>query len=476
MDLETAHRKAYRRVLLILDAVSIVVAMVTAMGIHSLLRQHLGGFKSPPALESYLLLGYLTLPLWLSLAAVMGLYRQLERPMETRRLITDLVKLHVYGLLGLTLLIYLTQIYMNRSVVGLFLILTFALMFMSRFVLHAWLRSEHTRGHGQLRVLLIADTRGAVDDVLKSMQLLPFAPHVVGCLAPCPGATPSAGLGLPLLGSTQDLRTVLQQNAVDQVLVSCSREVVLDIGSMLEVCDEVGVPLICRVQMDHQGTHAVRVTEEMGHPCITFKLRERSADALFAKRFTDISVSFVGLLLVSPLMAAIAGAILLSMGRPVLLRQQRTGYNGRVFTIYKFRTMVRDAEQRRAELETQNELQGPAFKIRKDPRITPLGRLLRRSSLDELPQLYNVLSGQMSLVGPRPLVVDEQQRISGHDRRRLSMRPGMTGLWQVSGRSAMSFEEWMRLDLEYVDNWSLALDLRLLLRTIPAVLTGRGAV
>ena len=169
--------------------------------------------------------------------------------------------------------------------------------------------------------------------------------------------------------------------------------------------------------------------------------------------------------------------IKLSSPGPVFFRQQRAGLNGQPFTMYKFRTMVTNAEQLQAELAALNEMSGPVFKIAKDPRITPLGRILRKFSLDEFPQLFNVLRGEMSLVGPRPLPVQEVARFDDvSHRRRLSVKPGLTCLWQVRGRNEItSFKEWVRLDLEYIDNWSLWLDLQILLRTIPAVFTGTGA-
>jgi lipopolysaccharide/colanic/teichoic acid biosynthesis glycosyltransferase len=163
------------------------------------------------------------------------------------------------------------------------------------------------------------------------------------------------------------------------------------------------------------------------------------------------------------------------MDRPILFSQDRIGYRGRRFRMHKFRSMVNGAEQQREDLAARNEMDGPVFKITSDPRITSFGRLIRKYSLDELPQLFNVVGGSMSLVGPRPLPVMEQQQISGPMRRRLSMKPGITGLWQVSGRSNLSFEEWMKMDLEYLDNWSNLEDIRLLVMTVPAVLAGRGA-
>ncbi len=174
-------------------------------------------------------------------------------------------------------------------------------------------------------------------------------------------------------------------------------------------------------------------------------------------------------------MAAIALAIRLTSSGQVLFRQVRCGLNGRRFTLYKFRTMVEDAERRRPELHHLNEMDGPVFKVRRDPRVTRLGRLLRRYSLDELPQLWNVLSGTMSLVGPRPAIPEEVAQYQRWQRRRLSMRPGLTCLWQISGRNDLDFDRWMELDLEYIDSWSPLLDLKILARTVPVVLSGRGA-
>jgi len=187
--------------------------------------------------------------------------------------------------------------------------------------------------------------------------------------------------------------------------------------------------------------------------------------------------SFLLLVSFSWLFALIALLIKWTSPGPVFFRQQRSGLNGRPFTLYKFRTMVTNAEQLKHELAAMNEMTGPVFKVSNDPRVTPIGKWLRKFSLDELPQLYNVLRGEMSLVGPRPLPVDEVKRFYDlAHRRRLSVKPGLTCLWQISGRNKISdFKEWVRLDLEYIDNWSLWLDLKILLQTVPVVLAGEGA-
>jgi lipopolysaccharide/colanic/teichoic acid biosynthesis glycosyltransferase len=186
--------------------------------------------------------------------------------------------------------------------------------------------------------------------------------------------------------------------------------------------------------------------------------------------------ALAGLFVLSPLLLATALAIKLTSRGPVFFVQERCGYGKRPFRMYKFRSMYVDADRLQASLEERNEASGPVFKIRDDPRITPLGRLLRTSSIDELPQLWNVLRGEMSLVGPRPLPMRDVQRINRpSDMRRFSMRPGLTCLWQVQGRSNLSFDRWVELDLEYIDTWSLGLDARILVKTVPAVLSAEGA-
>jgi lipopolysaccharide/colanic/teichoic acid biosynthesis glycosyltransferase len=199
------------------------------------------------------------------------------------------------------------------------------------------------------------------------------------------------------------------------------------------------------------------------------------AAAVLVKTLADRLLAAGLLIALSPVLGAVALAVRLRLGGPVLFVQRRAGFHGRPFWMLKFRTMRVGAEAEQPALRARNQMDGPAFKLADDPRVTPLGRFLRRSSLDELPQLLNVLAGDMSLVGPRPLPLDETALLSGGHRRRLSMRPGLTCLWQVSGRNDLSFREWMALDLDYVDRWSLGLDAVILLRTIPAIVTGRGA-
>src|SRR5690606_12370275 len=196
---------------------------------------------------------------------------------------------------------------------------------------------------------------------------------------------------------------------------------------------------------------------------------------LWVKRAIDLVGSAVGLVLLAPLMLKIALAIWITSGRPILFKQVRVGVNGRLFHMIKFRSMVKIAEELRHQLEAGNEQTGPVFKMKHDQRVTPIGRFLRRYSLDELPQLFNVLLGDMSLVGPRPPIPSEVMQYDWWQRRRLSVHPGLTCTWQVSGRNAIGFDKWMEMDLAYIDGWNLALDMKIMAKTVKEVMRGGGA-
>jgi exopolysaccharide biosynthesis polyprenyl glycosylphosphotransferase len=242
------------------------------------------------------------------------------------------------------------------------------------------------------------------------------------------------------------------------------------------MCEQHGI--IMRFDRDIFGLNSgrVRIDEYEGNYFIATKANRQDWGSLIVKRALDIALSSFLLVLLAPLFGVLAILIRLSSKGPVFFVQPRVGLNKRRFSIYKFRTMIPHAEDMLSALENRNEVSGPVFKIKKDPRLTPIGSILRRTSIDELPQLFNVLTGDMSLVGPRPLPFRDYEGFNEDwQRRRFSIRPGITCLWQVNGRSSIPFEEWMKLDLQYVDEWSLLLDLKILAQTIPAVLRGSGA-
>jgi exopolysaccharide biosynthesis polyprenyl glycosylphosphotransferase len=275
-----------------------------------------------------------------------------------------------------------------------------------------------------------------------------------------------------------DLEKILLRQGVDEVLVALPlRFCYADIQETFDVCARVGVPATYIDDVFATPIESSAGCEFVpGSPLL--RLRVAPEDRrLLIKRAIDLTGAALGVILLSPLLLLTALAIKLTSHGPVIFRQRRYGLNRRLFTIYKFRTMVCDAEKQQDALEAHNEADGPVFKIREDPRMTVVGRVLRRTSIDELPQLFNVILGNMSLVGPRPLPMRDVERFSeSWLMRRFSVLPGITGPWQVSGRSDLNFNDWVRLDLDYIDRWSLGRDLRLICLTVPAVLRGHGAV
>lgn len=270
------------------------------------------------------------------------------------------------------------------------------------------------------------------------------------------------------------LPDMLRRHVIDEIVFATDGHHLAELRDVLILCDEEGVRT--RIDVDFFPHVNSRVhLERLGNSrLLTFSATPHDEIRLLVKRITDIVLAAAALILLFPVMAVIALAIRLTSPGPVIFRQERCGLNGRRFMFYKFRSMCEDAEAMRPAIEhlSQREL---AIKIPNDPRLTSVGRWLRKFSIDEWPQLWNVLRGDMSLVGPRPAIPEEVEQYKRWQRRRLRMRPGLTCLWAVSGRDAVDFETWMRLDMEYIDNWSLALDWKIILRTIPSVLSGRGA-
>ena len=286
-----------------------------------------------------------------------------------------------------------------------------------------------------------------------------------------------AELNMNLMGA-QELIQLLHEHSAYGVILRARHTYFDQIESVIKACELEGVEVWLMADFFANQISRTSIDELLGRPLLVFRTTPESSWHSIAKMLLDFVGSFILLTIFSIILfPAIAIMIKFSSRGPIFFRQQRSGQNGRPFTLYKFRTMVTNAEQYKHELEAMNEMSGPVFKLTNDPRVTAVGRWLRKYSLDELPQLWNVLRGDMSLVGPRPLPVDEVKRFSDlAHRRRLSVRPGLTCLWQIGGRNQIfDFKEWVRLDLEYIDNWSLWLDVKILLLTIPAVIRGTGA-
>jgi exopolysaccharide biosynthesis polyprenyl glycosylphosphotransferase len=283
-------------------------------------------------------------------------------------------------------------------------------------------------------------------------------------------------LGVQVLGSVRDLDDYLHRHQVDEVYLCANvgrhHE---ELQSVIHLLELIGMPFAVPAHVFRFSRALPTRPETVRDGYSHYRMGTPRAFHRHSKRAFDIAFSALTLVLLSPLFLVVALLIKLTSKGPVFFKQTRVGLRGRWFEMYKFRSMVEDAEKLREQLAALNEMDGPTFKIRTDPRIMPVGRFLRRFSIDEVPQLINVLKGDMSIVGPRPPLPLEVLQYAPWQRRRLSVRPGLTCFWQVEGRNHIGFEEWMYLDLKYVDQWSLRKDIGLLLRTVPAVLTGHGA-
>lgn len=280
--------------------------------------------------------------------------------------------------------------------------------------------------------------------------------------------------GYKVIGTLEDIPALLEKKVVDEIFFVTPRKWLEEISKYVAYCEAVGVPVTVSTDLfDIEIANRIpKKLDDMTY--LTFETRLLKEGELLTKRAVDILASVTVLLISMPALLLVGAAIKLTSQGPIFFRQVRCGKNGRLFHLYKFRTMVVDAEKKLMELKLKNEMTGPVFKMTNDPRVTSVGRFLRKTSLDEFPQFWNVLKGDMSIVGPRPPLPTEVEEYEPWQRRRLSMKPGITCIWQVSGRNSIGFEEWMGLDLRYIDRWSIWLDFKILLQTVHAVVSASG--
>ena len=410
------------------------------------------------------------------LGYVLGAYKQVElrRP---RDIANDVLKMAGLGLLTLFSLLFLAKgHYVSRSFLALFAVLQVLLLETSRWLLlmgGTWLRS---RPDQKRHFVIVGSGNGAIEvaTLLEEgerfgLSLLAFV--YIGNQQPSPVGLRRSYSVLP----KEQLAELLRNRVVDEVVFAVDKEELIELEPLMQQCEQEGVRI--RIQLDFLPKGFAHVfVEHLAHvPLLTLASTPQNDFALFFKRAVDATVATFSLAVLSPLFLILAVLVKLGSKGPVFFRQTRCGLGGRNFVLLKFRSMVLNADELLSDLSELNEAEAPLFKIRNDPRCTRVGRWMRMFSFDELPQLWNIFRGDMSLVGPRPPLPQEVEQYQPWQRRRLRMRPGLTCLWALEGRSEVRFERWTRLDLLYIDNWSIWLDLKILLKTIPAVLSGRGA-
>jgi exopolysaccharide biosynthesis polyprenyl glycosylphosphotransferase len=326
------------------------------------------------------------------------------------------------------------------------------------------------------RILIVGTNKRAKQFITLIKKYPDWGIKVAGIVDITPGKKGEKIEGHEIIGSLEDVPDIINNDVIDEVVFIVPRSWLNKIEEVMLYCESAGLRVNIAVNLFDLRFSKARQTDLFGFPFLSFESGSLKFGQLLVKRMFDFAVALIGLLVLAPLFLVVIILIKSTSEGPVFFKQLRCGLYGRKFEFYKFRTMVANAESRLKDLLKYNEMNGPVFKMKHDPRITSVGRWLRKFSIDELPQLWNVVKGDMSLVGPRPPLPYEVDNYDIRQRRRLSMRPGITCLWQVSGRSEISdFSEWMKLDLEYIDNWSLLHDLKILFKTIPVVLFGTGA-
>jgi exopolysaccharide biosynthesis polyprenyl glycosylphosphotransferase len=391
--------------------------------------------------------------------------------------IKRILKTVVWGEILLFMLLYSFQVYhVSRTFLWLFGIVNFVSLLFEKYILLLLLEHYRDRGINRRKVLIISDGDGSKRLVDYIQKYSDWGLDIVGFLDGNGHAVGSSFHGSKILGRLNDLPQVLHSCFIEEVIFALPLGKLEQARDLLQLCETEGVQT--RIVSDfYSGLSAYTEVETVhGLPIITYSTTPRKEWELFFKRIIDLLLSAIGLILLSPIFLLIAIAIKLTSSGPIFYRWNVVGLNKKNFTSYKFRTMVVNADELKEQLIGQNEMNGIVFKMKNDPRITKVGRILRKFSLDELPQLFSVFKGDMSLVGPRPPLATEIPSFKNWHRRKLSVKPGITCLWQCSGRNHINdFDDWVKMDLQYIDQWSLWLDFKILLRTIPAVLTGRGA-
>ena len=379
---------------------------------------------------------------------------------------------------GLVVVLYLTQqaYEFSRLVYLIFAVTNTVITFVAHVVYKRFMLDYYRKSVNNTKMLVLTKETTA-QEVLETLQQEKTWDYDITAVALYDVDMQGDEIaGVPVVASMEDVYDVVCQMMVDEVFISLPGVPVTEIREMVQRFEEMGLVCHYRVDLFSKANPNTYVQQLAGYSVISFTLQSMDSRRMLIKRLMDIVGSLIGCVLTLLITPFVALAIKIDSPGPVFFSQTRIGKNGRRFKIWKFRSMYMDAEERKKELEAQNEIKGLMFKMEDDPRITKVGKFIRKTSIDETPQFLNILLGDMSLVGTRPPTEDEFEQYNGYYRRRMSITPGLTGMWQVSGRSDIQdFEEIVKLDLEYIDNWSLMLDIKILFKTVFAVLGRKGS-
>ena len=413
--------------------------------------------------------------IWISMFSINGIYKDF-RTRSIKKLIWLLFVSGVWGTLASGSLLFLTkEEWASRLFFAVFAACALGLLLIEKLIVLKTLDFIQKNGHNQENLLIVGTGSRARDFIRTVNRHSNWGFRIVGLIDDEHGLFGKEIEGYRVIGKIQDIPFIVNRIVIDRVIFVVPRQWLHRIEDAILACENVGVPTSISLDLYNLHISRTRQTDFNGFPLLEFETFYAKEWQLFIKRVVDMATASIALVVFSPLMFLVALGIKLTSKGPVFFKQIRCGLNGRKFTLYKFRSMVIDAEDQKKDLLKKNEMDGPVFKIKNDPRITKIGNFIRKTSIDELPQFFNVLKGDMSIVGPRPPLETELEDYELWQRRRLSLKPGITCIWQVSGRNKISFDQWMKMDLEYIDNWSLWLDFKIQFKTLFVVLVGYGA-
>lgn len=405
-----------------------------------------------------------------------GLYSE-KRPKSFLNVFHKLVIVVFLDFALLSLAYFLFKFDISRLFIGMYGIILFACFLLERGLVEIFLSARQNNGFSVRQVALVGTDQRAKHVLQAINNQRSWGHRVIGCLSVSLNESPAI-TEIPCLGSLSNLETVLKENPVDEVVFVLPSECKnIDLKQYIELCQNIGVCYRIVPSMyspDNEDFFSVEKIQNI--PTLTINNSRINASGLIYKRTLDFTTGILGCLILGLIYPFIALAIKLDSKGPVFFKQKRMGQHGRIFSVYKFRTMYQNAETRKKELMDKNEMQGQMFKLNNDPRITRVGKFLRKTSLDEFPQFINVLLGEMSIVGTRPPTLDEVSAYEQWHRKRISIKPGITGLWQISGRNKITdFNEVVKLDLKYIDQWNFRHDLYIIYKTMLVVLSRKGA-
>lgn len=463
------HKKFVATSLYLTDMVVTIASFFLAYWIRS-------EFRAIYSVEHYYWLFIAIVPIWSFLLFYYAAYKS-YRTVPFVKEVQVMAKVVLLGGLALGAIAFsLQSYYLSRSLIIVFVAVNLCLLIIERFSIRVSSGLVREMGYNYRNVIVVGTDKRARDIARVIEKHKHWGLNMLGFVTDNSADSHAEIDGHRIIGDIKEMQEIINKEVVDEVIFALPKKRFEELEDALLMLEDNGINARMVVNFFPHIVAKVYLEELENIPLLTFTTIPTDVFALAVKRLFDMIASAILLVMALPVMATAALLIKATSPGSVLFKQRRCGLHGRLFTLYKFRSMILDAEAKKKELEALNEMGWPVFKVKDDPRVTKIGRFIRKTSIDEFPQLWNVLKGDMSIVGPRPPIPEEVAKYERWQRRRLSMRPGLTCLWQISGRNKVKdFNEWVRLDLQYIDNWSLNLDMKIFFKTIPVVLFRKGA-